>query len=136
MKITFTHNELFEVAQRILKHATSRIFLFYGPMGVGKTTLIKEITKQLSARELTSSPTFSIVNEYEIPDGLVYHFDFYRIEDPREALDLGFEDYLYSGEYVFIEWPEKISGLLPEDVLKIQLKVNENGSRSVIIDPE
>ncbi len=135
MKTTYTQNELSAVAKSILKHFNSKIFLFYGSMGVGKTTLIKEMTSQLGAVELASSPTFSIVNEYEIPDGLVYHFDFYRIENPQEALDLGFEEYLYSGEYVFIEWPEKISGLLPEDAIKIKMVLNPNGSRTLTTTP-
>lgn len=131
MKMTYTHKELPEIAKNILNNVTSKVFLFYGSMGVGKTTLIKEISQQLGSQELASSPSFSIVNEYGIPDGLIYHFDFYRIENPREALDLGFEDYLYSGNYVFVEWPEKIAGLLPEDAIKIQIEKNTDGSRTL-----
>ncbi len=134
MKITYTHTELPEVAKNILGIATSRILLFYGSMGVGKTTLIKELSQQLGANEVASSPSFSIVNEYEVADGLIYHFDFYRIEDPMEALDLGVEDYLYSGHYVFIEWPEKIQKLLPEEAVKIEITKNHDGSRSLVID--
>lgn len=134
MKITYTHTELPEVAKNILEIATSRIFLFYGSMGVGKTTLIKVLSQQLGANEVASSPSFSIVNEYEVADGLIYHFDFYRIEDPMEALDLGVEDYLYSGHYVFIEWPEKIQKLLPEEAVKIEITKNHDGSRSLVID--
>ena len=85
MKITYTQDELQTVAQQILENATSRIFLFYGSMGVGKTTLIKAMSNQLGVQELASSPTFSIVNEYEASNGLVYHFDFYRIETSQEA---------------------------------------------------
>lgn len=132
--MTYTHKELPEVAKNILDNTTSRVFLFYGSMGVGKTTLIKEISQQLGAKEVASSPSFSIVNEYEISDGLIYHFDFYRIEDPMEALDLGVEDYLYSGHFVFIEWPDKIVGLLPEDAVKIQISKNEDGSRTLLIN--
>lgn len=134
MKITYTHTELPEVAKNILEIATSRILLFYGSMGVGKTTLIKVLSQQLGANEVASSPSFSIVNEYEVADGLIYHFDFYRIEDPMEALDLGVEDYLYSGHYVFIEWPEKIQKLLPEEAVKIEITKNHDGSRSLVID--
>ncbi len=134
MKITYTHTELPEVAKNILEIATSRILLFYGSMGVGKTTLIKVLSQQLGANEVASSPSFSIVNEYEVADGLIYHFDFYRIEDPMEALDLGVEDYLYSGHYVFIEWPEKIQKLLPEEAVKIEITKNHDGSRTIVID--
>lgn len=135
MEMTYSEKELPQVAKDILASATSKVFLFYGSMGVGKTTLIKEISRQLGARELASSPSFSIVNEYEISDGLIYHFDFYRIQNPREAFDLGFEDYLYSGHYVFIEWPEKITELLPSDAVTIEIKKNSNGSRTIIVDP-
>ncbi len=134
MKITYTHTELPEVAKNILEIATSRILLFYGSMGVGKTTLIKVLSQQLGANEVASSPSFSIVNEYEVADGLIYHFDFYRIEDPMEALDLGVEDYLYSGHYVFIEWPEKIQKLLPEEAVKIEITKNHDGSRTIVFD--
>src|SRR5690606_35245727 len=134
MEMTYTHNELPQIAKNILTNTTSKVFLFYVSMGVGKTTLIKEMSNQLGIRELASSPTFSIVNEYEIQNGLIYHFDFYRINDPREALDLGFEDYLYSGHYVFIEWPEKIARLLPEDAVKIEIRKNKNGSRTLVLN--
>ena len=133
MKITYTQDELQTVAQQILENATSRIFLFYGSMGVGKTTLIKAMSNQLGVKELASSPTFSIVNEYEAAGGLVYHFDFYRIETSQEALDLGVEDYLYSGEFIFIEWPEKIASLLPNGATEIRITTNSNGSRTLIM---
>lgn len=131
VKMTYTQEDLSKIAKHILEHATSRIFLFYGSMGVGKTTLIKEICYQLGAREIASSPSFSIVNEYEIPDGLIYHFDFYRIDNPQEAMDLGVEDYLYSGHFVFIEWPDKISELLPKEIFNINISKNEDQSRTL-----
>lgn len=134
MKITYTQDELPTVAQKILENATSRIFLFYGSMGVGKTTLIKAMSNQLGVQELASSPTFSIVNEYEVAGGLVYHFDFYRIETTQEALDLGIEDYLYSGEFIFIEWPEKIAPLIPHDAMDIRITTNSNGSRTLVME--
>lgn len=134
MKITYTQKELPEVARNILEHASSKVLLFYGTMGVGKTTLIKELSLQLGAQESASSPSFSIVNEYETPDGLIYHFDFYRIETPQEALDLGVDEYLFSGHFVFIEWPEKIAGLIPEDAVKLKIEINKDGTRTLSID--
>lgn len=134
MKASYSQNELPEIAKNILANATSKIFLFYGSMGVGKTTLIKAISNVLGTHDLASSPSFSIVNEYEIPDGLIYHFDFYRIENSEEAMDLGFEDYLYSGNYIFVEWPEKIAELLPNDVMIINIIKNTDGSRSIDIN--
>lgn len=131
MEIKYEEKDLHQIARTILDKASSRIFLFNGSMGVGKTTLIKELVRALGAEEQASSPSFSIVNEYEIPDGLIYHFDFYRIENPREAFDLGFEDYLYSGNYVFIEWPEKVAGLLPEEIFNISISMNQDQSRTV-----
>lgn len=134
MKLTYTQKQLPKIAKNILDHSKNKVLLFYGTMGVGKTTLIKELAHQLGASETASSPSFSIVNEYEIPDGLIYHFDFYRIETPQEAMDLGFEDYLYSGNFVFIEWPEKIAALLPEDAVKLLIEMNADGSRTLTMD--
>lgn len=111
----------------------SRIFLFQGAMGAGKTTFIKAICAQLGVVDSTSSPTFSIVNEYHAPNGPVYHFDFYRLKDEQEALDLGYEEYFYSGNYCFVEWPEKIPSLLPEEAEIIQIHLTENQGRSIKI---
>ncbi|WP_412985134.1 tRNA (adenosine(37)-N6)-threonylcarbamoyltransferase complex ATPase subunit type 1 TsaE [Pontimicrobium sp. IMCC45349] len=131
MELNFDINSIEEVAKSILEKAKSKTILFYGEMGVGKTTLINELVKQLGGLMDTSSPTFSIVNEYEIKDDIVYHFDFYRIEDEYEALDLGIEEYFYSNRWVFIEWPEKIDVLLPENVGILRLKLNKNGTRNL-----
>lgn len=131
MKASYSQKDLPEIATKVLANASSKIFLFYGPMGVGKTTLIKAISEDLGANDIASSPTFSIVNEYEIPDGLIYHFDFYRIETSDEAMDLGLEDYIYSGNYIFVEWPEKIAELLPNDAMIIRISKNNDGSRSI-----
>ncbi|MGO3183716.1 MAG: tRNA (adenosine(37)-N6)-threonylcarbamoyltransferase complex ATPase subunit type 1 TsaE [Aequorivita sp.] len=133
MELTYTQNQISEVAEQILGFSASNIFLFYGEMGVGKTTLIKEIVKQLGVTEISGSPSFSIVNEYEGKNGSVYHFDFYRINDVEEAYDIGVEDYFYSDNYVFIEWPEKIKELLPEDAVAINIQKNKNGSRTLKI---
>lgn len=133
MELTYTQDQISEVAEQILGFSASNIFLFYGEMGVGKTTLIKEIVKQLGVTEISGSPSFSIVNEYEGKNGSVYHFDFYRINDVEEAYDIGVEDYFYSDNYVFIEWPEKIKELLPEDAVAINIQKNKNGSRTLKI---
>ncbi|MEM0516770.1 tRNA (adenosine(37)-N6)-threonylcarbamoyltransferase complex ATPase subunit type 1 TsaE [Aequorivita flava] len=135
MELTYTENEISEVATKVLKHSASKIFLFYGEMGVGKTTLINEIVKQLGVLQPASSPSFAIVNEYDLREGTAYHFDFYRINNLTEAFDIGFEDYLYSDNYVFIEWPDKIDPLLPKDATKIYIKTNPNRSRNIKIMP-
>ncbi len=108
---------------------------FYGEMGAGKTTLIKEICNVLGISDSTSSPTFSLINEYLSEDGTpVYHFDFYRINKIEEAYDLGYEDYFYSEHLCMIEWPEKIENLLPEKHIKIQIEILANKERKILID--
>ena len=118
-------DELPEVANLILKaHPEKKIFLFKGGMGAGKTTLIKELCLQLGVLERITSPTFSIVNEYQGENSPVYHFDFYRLEDMNEAHDMGAEDYFFSGNICFIEWPELISNLLPASDKCVSIKSN------------
>lgn len=125
-------SELPEAATQILEEAEgNRIFLFYANMGMGKTTLIKEICKQLGVDENVSSPTFSIVNEYEAEGKKIYHFDFYRLKDEHEAFDLGYEEYFYSGNYCFVEWPDKIENLLPEDAVSVYIKGNNEDERTI-----
>jgi len=122
-----THvDQLQEAARALLaKHSASRIFAFYGPMGVGKTTMIKAICLQLGVSDLVSSPSFPIVNHYVSDQGApVYHFDFYRINKQEEVYDLGYEDYFYSGNYCFIEWPEKVESLLPPDVVVVDMQMH------------
>lgn len=133
MKIKVKHlEELKEAAQTIIDaFPQERIFLFYGHMGAGKTTLINELCLLLGVTDHTSSPTFSIVNEYEAAKGQIYHFDFYRLKDEMEALDMGYEEYFYSGHYCFVEWPEKISNLLPLHYVKISISVIENQHRII-----
>ncbi|MDF3077173.1 MAG: tsaE [Sphingobacteriaceae bacterium] len=125
-------DELSEAANKLIQYAgAQKVFLFYGDMGAGKTTFIKAICEALGVSENTSSPTFSIVNEYPLPQGPVYHFDFYRLKTETEALDLGYEDYFYSGNYCFIEWPEKIPGLIPEHFVKVNISVESDGVRII-----
>lgn len=134
MTLTYSLEELKSVAQEILSNATSNILAFYGEMGVGKTTLIKELCKELGVTETTSSPTFSIVNQYRGTDDIViYHFDCYRIKNSEEILDIGFEDYIYEGDWIFIEWPEKIFDHLPENTMKISLSKNKYLLRKIIL---
>lgn len=134
-KHTYTLEDLPAVATLLLKQATTKNLLFYGEMGAGKTTLIKQLAKELKVTDTISSPTFSIVNEYEAGNDTIYHFDFYRIEKEEEALDMGVDEYFYSGNWIFVEWPEKIDALLPENADKIYLTNNMNGSRTLKINP-
>lgn len=112
--------------------ADERIFAFYGSMGAGKTTFIKAICRELGSIDYVTSPTFALINEYSADKGaVIFHFDFYRIKKLDEAYDLGFEDYIYSGAYCFIEWPEMISPLLPEGMVEVKIRETENGHRLV-----
>ncbi|GAA0759228.1 tRNA (adenosine(37)-N6)-threonylcarbamoyltransferase complex ATPase subunit type 1 TsaE [Psychroflexus lacisalsi] len=134
MNFSYKIEDLNRVATQILKEANSKYILFSGEMGTGKTTLIKELVKLLGSENKVSSPTFSLVNEYEGENDGIYHFDFYRIDDEIEAYDMGFEDYLDNQHYVFIEWPEKIPNLWPEHYTYIQLELNEDNSRSLSLN--
>ena len=122
----------------ILKQAEPhRVFAFDGQMGAGKTTFIKKLCEQMGTTDVVNSPTFAIVNVYDVEQpyqGEVYHFDCYRLKDIREAIDFGAEDYLYSGNYCFIEWPEMIEALLPEDTVYIRITPQENGDRLLTIE--
>ncbi|MDR2065695.1 MAG: tRNA (adenosine(37)-N6)-threonylcarbamoyltransferase complex ATPase subunit type 1 TsaE [Prevotellaceae bacterium] len=112
-----------------------RIIAFYGKMGAGKTTIIKEICRQLNVSDTVNSPTFALVNEYRRADGKpVFHFDFYRINKIDEAYDLGYEEYFYGNSLCLIEWPEKIEQLLPDDAVKVKIEETENGKRLVKIE--
>jgi tRNA threonylcarbamoyladenosine biosynthesis protein TsaE len=134
MKTTYELETIKEVAQLLLETVNSKTILFYGDMGVGKTTLIKALVSELGGGQV-SSPTFSIVNEYAIKNGLVYHFDFYRINEIHEVYDIGIEDYLDSKQWIFIEWPEKISDILPLESDISYIKLNKNGSRTINVQP-
>ena len=122
------------IAQQIVSYAgNTRIFLFYGDMGAGKTTLIKALCSELGSTDIITSPTFSIVNEYAGPNK-IYHFDFYRLKNQNEALDIGCEEYFYSGSYCFIEWPEKIPDLLPDNYVRITVEAKGDNSRMITAD--
>jgi tRNA threonylcarbamoyladenosine biosynthesis protein TsaE len=109
----------------------SKVFAFYGKMGAGKTTFVKAICEELGVEDVITSPTFAIVNEYEAKGQPIFHFDFYRIKKLDEVYDMGYEDYFYSGALCFIEWPELIEELLPEDAVKVTIGVNDNDERTV-----
>ena len=132
MTINFSLLQLEDVAQKILIENTNKVILFHGEMGVGKTTLIKQLCKSLGVTDATSSPTFSLVNEYETTSNqLVYHFDFYRLNKETEALDMGIDDYLYSGNWCFIEWAEKIPNLIPQSHSVITISLLPDGNRTL-----
>lgn len=129
-------HELPDVAEEVLRSLEGRsIVLFRGEMGAGKTTLIRAIMAELGSEDTISSPTFAIVNHYSTASGdAVYHFDFYRIERPEEALDFGYEEYFYSGDLCLVEWPEKIEGLLPEEVMTVSIVADSEEERTITID--
>ena len=127
-------NGIREAAAEFVKLIDGRsVFAFYGQMGAGKTTFIKAVCAELGITETVNSPTFSIVNEYrsDSTGALVYHFDFYRIKKLEEVYDMGYEDYFYSGAPCFIEWPELIEGILPEEAVKVELEEMPDGTRQV-----
>ena len=128
-----------EVSALDILHRTEphRVFAFEGQMGAGKTTFIKHLCEQMGTSDVVNSPTFAIVNVYDVKlphPGEVYHFDCYRLKDIREAMDFGAEEYLYSGNYCFIEWPALIEPLLPEDTVWVKIVPQENGDRLLTID--
>ena len=131
-----SQSELRNVADAIIQNLDGRsIVAFYGQMGAGKTTLIREIVALLGSEDVVTSPTFALVNQYSTADGdAVYHFDFYRINKLEEAFDLGYEEYFYSGDLCLIEWSEKIGDLLPEDVMTVTIHVNSETSRTFEIE--
>lgn len=127
-------DELPGVAEEIAKHAGEiKVWLFEGEMGSGKTTLIKEVCRCLQVEDAMSSPTFSIVNEYATPGGKVYHFDFYRLKNEREAFDIGAEEYFYSGYPCFVEWPDKIPSLIPMTYGKVVITIKNETHRDIAI---
>jgi len=130
-------NETVGALEILRTNEPHRVFAFEGSMGAGKTTFIKKLIKEMGSMDIVNSPTFAIVNVYDVEQpyrGEVYHFDCYRLKDIREAIDFGAEEYLYSGNYCFIEWPEQIEALLPDDTVRVKIVPKENGDRQLIID--
>ena len=122
-----------EAAREFIEHiGDCRVFAFYGKMGAGKTTFVKAICEEVGVEDVITSPTFAIINEYTQPDGSpLFHFDFYRIKKLEEVYDMGYEDYFYSGALCFIEWPELIEDILPDDAVRVSITEQEDGSRLV-----
>lgn len=123
------------------KEGQKRVFAFYGSMGAGKTSFLKQLCYDMGTEDVVNSPTFAIINIYELEGesatrygNEIYHFDCYRIKDIREAIDFGAEEYLYSGNYCFIEWPEMINAILPEDIVKVSIRPLDNGDRELTIE--
>lgn len=135
MEFIYNEDELPNVAKQIVTHSKSKILAFYAPMGAGKTTLIKSLVKELGSSDTVSSPTFGLVNEYALETGelLGFHFDFYRLNDESEAMDMGLDDYLSSNGWIFMEWPEKIPNLLPTDSQNITIEIIDETTRKLIL---
>jgi len=133
--INFQLENIQEAARQFVEAIGSHtVFAFYGGMGAGKTTFIKAVCAELGVMEdVVASPTFAIVNEYDSSKGPIYHFDFYRLKNLAEAYDIGCEDYFYSGHYCFLEWPELVEPILPEDVVRVEIREDEDGARTVKI---
>jgi len=131
LEVEYQIEDIETVANQILDHVTSKTILFYGEMGTGKTTLIKSLVKLLGSDDDVSSPTFSIVNDYEAENNSIHHFDLYRINDEEEALNFGFEDYLNTSNWVLVEWPQNVINLLPTDSNSIEISYKNKTSRSL-----
>ena len=129
-------DDIREAAKQFIANiGDSTVFAFYGNMGAGKTTFVKAVCEELGVDDVITSPTFSIVNEYrsEQTGELIYHFDFYRVKKIEEVYDMGFEDYFYSGALCFIEWPELCEEVLPDDTVKVSIKEDPDGSRTITL---
>ena len=124
-----------EAAREFIEHiGDRRVFAFYGKMGAGKTTFVKAICEELGVDDVITSPTFAIINEYSIDKvQSIYHFDFYRIKKLEEVYDMGYEDYFYSGALCFIEWPELIEDILPDDAVRVSISEQDDGSRMITL---
>lgn len=135
MEIIFKEEDIKQAAKQFVETmGENTVFAFYGKMGAGKTTFIKAVCKELGVADTVTSPTFAIVNEYEAAGGRpIYHFDFYRIKKVSEAYDMGCEEYFYSGHPCFIEWPELIEEVLPEETVNVTIEALSNGERRLVL---
>ncbi|WP_452230233.1 tRNA (adenosine(37)-N6)-threonylcarbamoyltransferase complex ATPase subunit type 1 TsaE [Lacinutrix sp. MEBiC02404] len=133
MDLEYTINDLDKVVETLLKTSTNKIILFHGSMGVGKTTLIKALVKAIGSTDEVQSPTYSLVNEYQLPDISIFHFDLYRVNTIDELYNFGFEEYLQENHWVFIEWPELAMEFMPKNVTNVFLKLAPNASRRITI---
>lgn len=133
MTIQYNIEQVETVAKQVLEAATSKIILFEGDMGVGKTTLIKTLVGLLGSEDLVSSPTFSLVNEYKGINDNIYHFDLYRVNDEEELYNFGIETYIYSDDYVLVEWPNLLKPLLQDQFTTINIKLSENSTRELTL---
>jgi len=134
LELNYTINDLDKVVNTLLNTSTSKIILFHGSMGVGKTTLIKSLVKTIGSTDEVQSPTYSLVNEYNATNTKIYHFDLYRVESVEELYNMGFEEYLQEDVWVFIEWPELASEFFPENTTNVFLEINEDNTRKIIIN--
>jgi len=134
LEISYNLDDVEYIASQLINNINSRTLLFYGDMGVGKTTLIKALVKALGCNDEVSSPTFSIVNEYKLIDDKIYHFDLYRIKDIEEAYNFGIEDYLYSNNWVIIEWPELVESMFYEKFNKVSIEIESETQRNLILN--
>jgi len=133
MKVEFDLQNIDKVAEAILNNVHSKIVLFQGPMGSGKTTLIKALVRNLKSQDVVSSPTFALMNEYHATDCKIYHYDFYRLKERDEALDLGFDEFLEEDAWNLIEWPDLIVGLLPQEYVEIVLNKITETKRGLLL---
>jgi tRNA threonylcarbamoyladenosine biosynthesis protein TsaE len=134
MEFIFELEEIQKVAEKVVQEHPQKVIIFNGAMGAGKTTFIKSLAKELGVNDMTSSPTFALVNEYEANDNqLVYHFDVYRLNSETEAMDMGIDEYLYSGHWCFIEWAENIPNLIPDQHSVIQIEILPDGKRKLAL---
>lgn len=137
MRITFSLEQINKIAEKVLAQKPNKIILFHGEMGVGKTTFIKALAKALGVNESTSSPTFSLVNEYSIDsNNKIYHFDVYRLKNETEAYDIGIDEYFDSGNWCFVEWAEKIPNLIPKNHSTITINLLPDYKRELILKNE
>ena len=133
MNFTYSLSEIEKVAQEVIPFLTSKIIVFEGGMGMGKTTFIKSLVKALGVDDVVTSPTFSLVNTYENKEKTIFHFDFYRIKEEEEAFDIGFKEYLYSGNWCFIEWAKRVSTYLPDEYIILDFQQIDEVTRKISV---